>query len=534
MPRGTRYITIEGQYASGVLGTFNIIRGFAPLQDLARISAPFQMVPAADAEGHVHGHQREIDQAHAESIKRYLQEGNLRFLPEVILAIRTEYRDELDEQRGVIGVISDSTPGLRIRRRWKSRNIATHQIRVELRHLDQLVADQKCIRRVDGNHRLHLADQLELDERMPTKYLAPFCAILLAPPGDDNDDFTESMLFHVINSTAMPLDSEHALQLVLGQHQQFQTADDEFATSPALHLTRVLKEKLDAMPQAQRDRIGPRPATVLYEAAKAMVAATPELSTERQSQTAFADGFCGALTDVLARLREAHQEFCSADYFIELAALVWNETTGDAAPENRITAMVATLDALGQWLGRDGLHRIQAQQSIARQILEIYNTVRKRVPKRVFLARWYPTDQEGSEKTKADLRLQMIKTALDELRVDGIDLALDDPGTKAGGTFPIHQEMYRAIAEDDIILIDLSGVRPNVCVETGYALERHSADRLLFLFQPTKRVGKNPKFAEPPFDLQTFRYERIGDAAEIPQKLKPHLEAIWRAARQGR
>ena len=41
MPRTAKKITIEGQYAEGVLGTFRIIRGFATLQDLAEISAPF-------------------------------------------------------------------------------------------------------------------------------------------------------------------------------------------------------------------------------------------------------------------------------------------------------------------------------------------------------------------------------------------------------------------------------------------------------------------------------------------------------------
>lgn len=40
MPHTARYVTIEGQFASGVLGTFRIIRGFATLQELAEISAP--------------------------------------------------------------------------------------------------------------------------------------------------------------------------------------------------------------------------------------------------------------------------------------------------------------------------------------------------------------------------------------------------------------------------------------------------------------------------------------------------------------
>lgn len=76
MPRPAKYITIKGQFANRVLGTFRIICGFATLQDLATISAPFPMnlTPAADQI--LAGHQRAIDPAHADAIKRYLQDGN--------------------------------------------------------------------------------------------------------------------------------------------------------------------------------------------------------------------------------------------------------------------------------------------------------------------------------------------------------------------------------------------------------------------------------------------------------------------------
>jgi len=103
MPRPSRYITIEGQFASGVLGTFRIIRGFATLQDLAAISAPFPMNLTPAAGGPVTGHQRAIDPQHAESIKRYLQEGRPRFIPEIILSIRADCREELDPPAKEIG-----------------------------------------------------------------------------------------------------------------------------------------------------------------------------------------------------------------------------------------------------------------------------------------------------------------------------------------------------------------------------------------------------------------------------------------------
>ncbi|MBI4447320.1 MAG: hypothetical protein HY645_15615 [Acidobacteria bacterium] len=535
MPRTSRYIIIEGQYASGVLGTFRIIRGFATLQELAMISAPFPMNLTAAAGQPLMGHQREINPQHAESIKRYLQDGRPRFIPEIILSIRAEYRDELDAQQKALGVISDSTPGLLIHRRFRSRNIATHQIILEKDRLPAIVEIEHRIRRIDGNHRLHLASQLQFDSRSPTKYLAPFCAILLGPPGDANDDFDESMLFHTINSLALPLDSEHALQLVLGQAAQYRpSADEEFAANPSLYLTRLMKERMDVMPPAQRERLGDTPATVLNLAANAMVTQDAALSENRQTMATFADGLSGALTDILARLPAAYPELCRADFFIELASLAWGETDQTAAYNARIDQAVATLEAMGRWVGKDGLHNIRSRRSIAQQLFEIYRTVRARIPKRVFLSRWYPTDDDGNEKTKADLRKQGIERALDDLRAEEIDLALDDPGTQTGGTFAIHQEMYNALARNDIILVDLSGVRPNVCIEAGYALKHYERGRLIIMFQVTEATPNNPKWEKPPFDVITFRYEQIGDTGEIPGKLKPHFRAIWQEAIAGK
>jgi hypothetical protein len=55
-------------------------------------------------------------------------------------------------------------------------------------------------------------------------------------------------------------------------------------------------------------------------------------------------------------------------------------------------------------------------------------------------------------------------------------------------------------------------------------LQHHKSNRLIFLFQPTERQQGVP------FDLGTFCYVPFQDAAEIPGKLKPHIEAILAGA----
>lgn len=123
------------------------------------------------------------------------------------------------------------------------------------------------------------------------------------------------------------------------------------------------------------------------------------------------------------------------------------------------------------------------------------------------------------------MRLQQLRETLKALeREHGIRLELIDMGTKKGGTFPIHPRMYEAITSSDIIICDLTGQRPNVFVETGYALKHHEKNRLIFLFEPRNRNDKVP------FDLTTFKYVTISEAAEIPNKVKSEIIAILRDA----
>jgi hypothetical protein len=252
------------------------------------------------------------------------------------------------------------------------------------------------------------------------------------------------------------------------------------------------------------------------------------LANDLGALQAYAAGLLSALSDIVTRLSPDDPAICRSDLFIELAARVWNATSGAGDYPARLEASVSRLHALSAWLGGAGFTSLTQQRSLSEQLLEIYAAVTDRTPKRVFLARWYPTVADGDEYGKAVLRLSQLQTLLGEIeRESGVQLALVDMGTAVGGTFPIHPRMYEAIASADIILIDLSGVRPNVCVEAGYALRHHEKGRLVFLFQPS------PDHQDVPFDLNTFRYEKIADTGEIPQKLKPHLLEVLAGAARG-
>ena len=534
MPNGGRNIEIDGLFAEGVLGIFRVIRGFADLRELAEVSVPYTM--DADALGRrVAGHQRDASTKHAEDIKHYLERSENRFLPEVILSVRVPVNlvvargeigpDELGLGETVYGVTSVGDGPVRISRRFSRSTTRMQRLRIRHRDLERLRLD-KVIRRIDGNHRLHLAADLAEDPNAPSKYLAPFCMLLLGPRNDAADDYAESLIFHTINSTALPLESEHGLRLLLGQDPvHAMTPDNEFAHSPELHLTRLLDERLQVLPAPIRRRFGERPLTALWESGRNLIAMDASIAQDRGALQTFADDLFAALADIATRLAEEQPSLCQTYGFFELAARVWRNAEG-MDHEERVRWTVRYLDSLGRWLGRQGITGLLDPRPPAELLLNTFEAARSKIPKRVFVARWYPPeDAPNGANRNAELRLQQLRRTLDDIRRrHDIELALVDMGTQQGATFPIHARMYDAIESSDIIVCDLTGHRANVYVEAGYALSHHDKGRLVFLFEPAHEGDSVP------FDLATFKYVCIGQAAEIPDKLGGEIEAILAAS----
>ena len=534
MPNGRRDIVLDGLFAEGVLGIFRVIRGYADLRELAEVSVPYTM-DTGNPGSQVAGHQRAASERHAEEIKQYLEQSENRFLPEVILSVRTPVNlvvaqgevspEDIGLAESVYGVTSVDGSPVRITRRYSRPTARMQQLRIRHRDLEQLRQD-KVIRRIDGNHRLHLAAELPDDPNVPSKYLAPFCMVLLSPPDDPVDDYAESLMFHTINSKALPRESEHGLSLLLGQDPAHaMTPDNEFTYSPELHLTRMLAERLGGLPEPARERFGERPLTALWESGRNLIAMDNAIVADRNALTTFAEELFAALADIVTRLADEQPSLCGTYGFFELAARVWRMADGTTHDE-RVRWTVSYLNGLGVWLGRQGITDLLDPRSPVEVLLSTFETARSHIPKRVFLARWYPPEDEpGNAHRKALLRLQQIHRTLDDIRErHDINLELVDMGTEQGATFPIHARMYDAIESSDIIVCDLSGKRPNVCVEAGYALSRHDQGRLIFLFEPAQDDDRVP------FDLTTFKYVPIDQAAEIPDRLGREIEAILAAS----
>lgn len=520
-------ITIEGIFGTEVLGSFNIIRGFATLQELARISVPVLM-EETNAHGQVQGHQRELDDDHAEDVKRYFEQGDQRFIPEIILSVRLPLEPETLPSKGNFGPhqvgVQYSGGGIELRRKHRSKTLLNHILKVKLRNLPTIRQEQR-IRRIDGNHRLAKAEELQPVAGQMNRYKVPFCLLLLGDLGEAAHDYTEALVFHTINSTAKPLDSDFALKLILGQPQAHaQQPQVEFAYAPALHLTRLLDRSLRALPEPNRSRLGGRSLARLSIASRELLAAYPARGATLEALTAFRDEIIGALADVCTHLHGDFRDFCEADYFLELAAHVWMRSNSDKTHDERTVETVRYLRDMARWMGSDGMRGLTTGKPLGKQMIEVYDAVRSRIPKKVFLARWYPSVDDGEQLQRANNRLAALKNLVET----DFSLELIDMGTQAGGTFPIHDSMYQAILSSEIFIADLTGLRPNVMIELGYALHHMKTGRLLLLFNSIDDAERVP------FDTSIFRYEEIGEAADIPDKLREHLTDILAQAAAGK
>ena len=154
-------------------------------------------------------------------------------------------------------------------------------------------------------------------------------------------------------------------------------------------------------------------------------------------------------------------------------------------------------------------------------VINLYNEIYTHIPKKIFLARWYPAENDP-EYSRSVHRVNAIKKVAEEL-----NLSLTDLGTRDTGTFDIRKVMYRDIQECDIFIADLTGARHNVMVEVGYALKHIDTGRMVFYFQETEGCKTVP------FDVNHFSYDKIDDSAEIGTKTKARIQTILKQAQNG-
>jgi DGQHR domain-containing protein len=163
-----------------VLG-ITVLRGYARLSDLARISKP----DIYDQKANPMGTQRDLSPKHARNAYDYVKTTDIGFWPEVFLCAR--------DRKAVKYIPSENNKDI-------------GQLIIDLK----IATDSKkiAISRVDGNHRLHYADGSK-KELPPIDKTVSFC---LAP---DLEHEQEIVLFRDINANQKAMNTSHLDNIVV-------------------------------------------------------------------------------------------------------------------------------------------------------------------------------------------------------------------------------------------------------------------------------------------------------------------------------
>jgi DGQHR domain-containing protein len=188
-----------------VLGV-EVVRGFAPLNVLARISK----ADVFDEKQNPLGTQRDLSPKHARDAYAYASNSTKGYWPEVFLCLRdkklVQYKAK-DKYSGIL-YIDD----------------------------EQIVSSRKIvISRVDGNHRLHLADGMT-EGIPPIEKIVSFCLAM------DLSQHEEIAIFRDINNNQRKMDTSHLDKI------DIRLSGDEIIKSrdPTLFIASKLAEDLDS------------------------------------------------------------------------------------------------------------------------------------------------------------------------------------------------------------------------------------------------------------------------------------------------
>lgn len=497
------------------LGKFYCIRGYAPIKDLEKLSIKSDSF------------QRDLLNGHKGEMLSFLTAREGTFFPEVILSANlanTEhsYDPNKPELEGYADEISTLTNAISSKTELKKCNLGAITIDLNFAKGTQnqnsrtvnnesnkvligniSINEKKFVNkfiRIDGNHRLSASRELS-DE---FNYYAPFCLILFT--NHNSQERLSTLLFHNINYKQIPIDREHNLRIIINNLYSDEELSDQFGIN-FLYTRYIFRDeiiKIDHYHEINK-LIEDNAYTYFVDLFDYLIKS--ELIEQNLSET-----------DIVNLMKKNLSKINSALSLCKISAKKNISVLGALSfycmqSEEKYSSFL-------KWIDKNDITSIE--KLTMNNVIQIFDKIYKNIPKKVFLARWYPA--EGDDQfTRAKNRLKAISKIVKE----DFKLELIDIGTQEGGTFAIREKMYDQITASDIFIADLTGARHNVMVEVGYALKNIGRKRMLFYYEPTSES------AVPPFDLNGFRCEKIKEAADLDDAIPKHISAILECAEIG-
>ncbi|MCQ2485207.1 MAG: hypothetical protein MJ168_07730 [Clostridia bacterium] len=477
---------------SGILeysmGGFLCLRGFANFKELSRISKENPDV------------QRKLIEDHKGEMAAFLNKGEYKFFPEIVLSTSLETNKNFDE-------VSVFFTAILRNEKW-SKKLGQFNISVfyhetgDKNKIAHIAFDETKIKlnRVDGNHRLSAADEVTEDFRVP------FCLVLCQTDAEEKQYSTA--IFHNINAKQIPLKLEENLRVILKHSEVF--SDSLIKTDPSFgwkyYLARKTIESIDFSYFPEISKYIDTEKCSFFVDLYGFLIENGSLSEDDNA----VDKLKSQLTEIETALVESRISATTTNIAV-IGALAYYKLTNPSKYRGFLS-----------WIKKNNVGKVEELH--IEDVINLYDEIYEHVPKKIFLARWYPSaENDGADETaRAESRVKAIKEVAKEL-----GLAITDLGTRDTGTFDIRKVMYDDIKDCDIFIADLSGARHNVMIEVGYALKHVGTGRMAFYFQE----GDNCKSV--PFDVSHLAYDKIVDSSEIKTKTKARIQTILQQSRNG-
>ncbi|MDR0930791.1 MAG: hypothetical protein LBM38_03485 [Clostridiales bacterium] len=477
---------------STIMDNYLCLRGLATIKELAEIS---EVNPDI---------QRDLLGEHANEMINFLTKGDYKYFPEVVLSMSFNLDENIQPFEMLLEAVNSREKGSR------ATNIGDITVNFNKQN-NKLVGDNKPLKiaqldfeedkvkilRIDGNHRLSAADYANPD------MLIPFCIILF--PTNTELERHSRAIFHNINSKQIPLELELNIKTIIEGFNTF--SDDNLLEDPSFGLCYKFTRDILIGDRKVNFDVFPKIKEFIYEKRYSFflnlfrrLLDIEKLAPENAVQT-----IKETLVDIENVIRENGIVAKSNNVYI-IESLVYYKIVNWEKYSHFI-----------KWIAKN--HISEATNLKTDDIISIYDKIYENAPKKMFIARWYPTSEP--ELSQANHRINQMKEIANELNLVPIDM-----GTEEGGTFDIRSVMYREISDCDIFVADLTGARHNVMVEVGYALKNVGLGKMVFYYQPKEENDK------PPFDLNGFKCHKIGDSRDLSGGVKSDIEKILNESKE--
>lgn len=531
----------QGMILTGILhsslGGFTVIRGVAPLGELARCSE-------FNAE-----YQRTLIDTHKAEIERFLADRQFLFFPEVILSASLEFDFSAYKGKHSVAPVADIHSGFGFNSNINGLSVKTVTTKLPktfetvggaspplLAYLElpeeQLTRGLKLFR-IDGNHRLSAALNAkpgEANYTLPT----PFCIVLHDDP--DQARRFEKVVFHNINAKQIPLTSEENLRLILQTGDGALFSDEDLfgnpSFGPAYYLARKLllqfnTEFLSGLAKHFGNRY-----TLALALTQFLIAKDDGLkeAIDATSLDAQLPRLRDALKTVNSVYEESHRTHLreSACHGVLVAFIYFAlRNQGKQLPtfarwvtSNRIDRLAPSTTTRG--LGYHyHLGRTQAVDAVS--LVEVFESVLSARRREVFVSMEFGAHTEAVysaieaaiEQVNGDHALQQADLALKPIRIDR---------ENRGHSYTIADAILQIIDGCGVLIADLTQSNKNVYHEVGFLMGlnqgRGEPHENFILIADANKVEDSTIG----FNLRAWQQIRFNDTLDLTRKLVDSLE----------